>query len=143
MSPVGPSRQAGAMEVSARCVGRVPAENLCMARGAFAAVWAAAEHGATTGDTDFLAGVALTCRWLAGAAALSSITGRVEMPRSPIRGRELRAEPETIAEECAAAAVEAARVKEPGRAAYVRGVLATLDWTWNGTGRPPLDVGGG
>lgn len=127
------------MEVSAKLVDATPAANLRVDRAAFGAVWAVAERAASSAESDYVAGVALTCRWLAGAVARSSITGFMEVPWSPILGRQVGAMPETIAEEYTAAVVRAARVTRPERAEYVRGVIATLDWIWNGSRRPPLD----
>jgi hypothetical protein len=128
------------MDVSAKLVDGTPRANLHISRTAFAEVWTAAELAAHLPGGDYAAGVALTCRWLAGAPAWSSITNRVEMTSSPVRGREARATPETIAEEYMAAAVEAARGGRPERAEFIRGVLATLDWTRNGLRQPPLEA---
>ena len=84
---------------------------------------------------DYLLGCAETVQWLADEPIM--FDGRLSLPYPPISAESYyAARPETIAEEYQAAL--AARRGE--RSEYVRGVLAVLDWVWNGNGRPPISV---
>jgi hypothetical protein len=60
-------------------IARIPVGNLRVPRAEFGAVWAAAEDRTRPHDAGvsgwFTAGVAVTCRWLAGAV-VESIPGR-------------------------------------------------------------------
>jgi hypothetical protein len=126
-----------AMEVSVETLAKVPAENLRVARADFGALWAVAERlgmRPATGDK-YLVGVITTCRWLAGQPVWSSVIGRWEMPVAPLSRREHSAMPETIDEEYLAAATAPAFERE-----RARGVMATLEWAWHGSGRLPLDM---
>ena len=129
----------GGMEVSAEAVAKIPAENLRVARVGFGALWAVAEHlgsqPAGGPDDDYVVAVVWTCRWLARQPVWVSFTKRWEMPAAPLTRRRHSAMPETIEAEFLAAA--RARAFERERA---RGVMATLEWTWHGSGRPPLDL---
>ena len=125
------------VEVSAEAVARVPGENLRVSRAEFGALWAFAERlgmRPATGDK-YLVGVITTCRWLAGQPVWSSVIRRWEMPAAPLTRRRHAAMPETIDEEYLAAATAAAFERE-----RARGVMATLEWAWHGSGRPPLDM---
>jgi hypothetical protein len=115
----------------------VPDENLHVSRAKFGALWAFAEKlaGRPGPDDDYLVGVVLTCRWLASQAVWSAALKRAEMPYAPVTWRRHAAMPETIDAEYLAAV--SLRAPEPEIA---RGVVATLDWTWHGSGRPPLDM---
>src|SRR6266702_4147069 len=115
----------------------VPAENLRVTRAAFGAVWSLAEDlGRQPGDGGaFLLGVIRTCRWLADQPFWSQVDRRAVMPTSPYTRQQHGAMPETIDEEYLAAVTP--RGLEPGLA---RGVAATLEWTWHGSARPPLDI---
>jgi hypothetical protein len=127
-----------AMEVSAEAVAKVPGENLRVARGEFGAVWAIAEHLAHNPgpDDDYLIGVLRTCRWLADQPVPSILSSRVaEIPRSPLTRRLQRPMPETIESE-----LVTAYMRPGGRLELARGVAVTLEWSWRGKGRPPLDV---
>jgi hypothetical protein len=123
--------------VSAEHIAKVPSENLRVSSADFGVLWTLAEHlGDQPGpDDDYLVGVVLTCRWLAGQPVWSAIVNRAEMPFAPVTWRQHRAMPETIDDEYLAAV--SPRAAEPGIA---RGVAATLEWTWHGSGRPPLDL---
>jgi hypothetical protein len=125
------------MEVSAETLAKVPGENLRVARAEFGAVWSLAEHlGRLPGDGGgFLLGVIRTCRWLADQPYWSPIDRRAVMPASPYTRQEPAAMPETIEAEYLAAVTP--RGLEPELA---RGVAVTLEWTWHGSGRPPLDI---
>ena len=125
------------VEVSAEAVARVPGENLRVSRADFGALWSTAERlgmRPATGDK-YLVGVITTCRWLAGQPVWSSVIGRWEMPVAPLTRRRHSAMPETIEAEYLAAATATAFERE-----RARGVMATLEWTWHGSGRPPLDM---
>jgi hypothetical protein len=122
------------MDVDLELIARVPAANLSVPRDEFGRVWATAERiGRRPGEL-FAAGVALTCRWMAGAPGWI---------RSPVFGREVRAEPEMIVEEVTAAVRELARAISDDRRRFLQGVVATFDWAWNGSGRPPVDLSTG
>jgi len=126
------------VEVSAEAVATVPGENLRVPLSEFGAVWSLAEHlGGQPGDGgNYLLGVILTCEWLADQPVPSLMPARVaEMPRSPLTRRLQRPMPETIESE-----LLAAYARRDGRPELARGVAATLEWAWRGTGRPPLDV---
>ena len=125
------------VEVSAAAVAKVPGENLRVSRADFAALWAFAEDVGRrlAGPDEYVVGVVRTCRWLARQPVWSSIFRRWEMPEAPLTGRHRSAMPETIDAEYLAAVT--ARPFERERA---RGVMATLEWTWHGSGRPPLDM---
>jgi hypothetical protein len=123
--------------VSAEALAKVPGENLRVTRAEFGAVWSAVEHWASQpGATDyFLIGVLRTCRWLANQPVWSRVAGRAEMPKAPVTRRQHAAMPETIEAEYLAAV--SPRVPEPDVA---HGVAVTLEWTWHGSRRPPVDL---
>jgi hypothetical protein len=128
------------VDVSAAAVAKVPGENLRVSRAAFGMLWADGERlaGQPGPEDDFLVGVVLTCRWLAAQPVWSDLVSQAEMPAAPFTGREHAAIPETVEAELVRAAAAAAR---PGpRADLARGVVATLNWVWRGTGDPPLDL---
>jgi hypothetical protein len=125
------------MDVSAHAVSKVPQANLVVPRSAFGALWALAERlgGQPGAANEYLVGVVLTCRWLAAQPVWSDVSGRSEMPRAPVTGRPDAAMPETVETEYLAAASWRAPQRE-----RARGVVATLDWAWHGSGQPPLDA---
>jgi hypothetical protein len=125
------------VDVTAEHVAKVPRENLRVSRADFGALWSLAEHlgGQPGTDNDYLVGVIQTCRWLANQPVWSRVVGRAEISRAPVSWQHHAAMPETIDEEYLAAV--SPRAVEPEIA---RGVAATLEWTWHGSGRPPLDV---
>ena len=125
------------MEVSAETLAKVPGENLRVSRAEFGALWALAQRaGSEPGpDTPYLIGVLWSCRWLARQPVFSRVIGRWEMPAAPLTRRAHSAMPETIEAEYLAAATAPAFLRE-----RARGVMATLEWCWYGSGRPPLDV---
>lgn len=100
-------------------------------------VAAEAKHDVARED-EYLAGVVLTCRWLAGRPVWSPITRRAEMPRSPALYRETPVTPEAIDVEHAASLGPQA----PRDVQFMRGVAATLAWAWVGSGPPPLELSG-
>jgi hypothetical protein len=125
------------VQVSAEAVAKVPVENLRVSRADFGALWALAQRlGARPGPDDpFLIGVLRSCQWLAGQPVWVSFLKRWEMPVAPLTRRRHAAMPETIEAEYLAAATAAAFERE-----RARGVMATLEWTWYGSGRPPMDL---
>ena len=125
------------MEVTAEQIARVPAENLRVSRAHFAALWAVAEElGSRPARGDqYLLGVIYTCRWLATQSVWSTVSRRWEVPTAPLTGRGHRAMPETIEAEYLAAATAPEFQRD-----RARGVMATLDWCWHGSRRPPLEI---
>jgi hypothetical protein len=134
------------VEVTEAHVARIPAGNLRVSRAEFAAVWRAAERQSREqgdlGVTDwYSAGVALTCRWLAGAVTTTQ-TGRQMPAFAPVSSRSARAYEELIETEYLAA--EQLDMLRPDLVAARRGwceaVRATLRWAWRHEGPPPLPL---
>jgi hypothetical protein len=127
----------GIVDVSAEAVAKVPGENLRVSRAEFGELWALAEclGSQPASGNEYLVGVVYTCRWLARQAVWSPIVHRWEMPDAPLRGRHYAAMPETINAEYLAAVTARSFERE-----LARGVMATLEWTWHGSRRPPLDL---
>lgn len=134
------------MDVSTDLVGKVPATNLRVSRAQFGALWATAEtqleHVERGPEADFTLGIVLTCRWLSRQPYWLEHFKQWEVPRTPLFGRELMAMPETIEVEYLAAARAQVRFRgrPSGTAERARGIVATLDWTWRGSGQPPLEI---
>jgi hypothetical protein len=128
------------VRVLAEAVARVPGENLRLSRAEFGALWVMVERLTSRPgpDDDFLIGVLRTCRWLAAQPLWSAGVARAELPTSPITRRPHVAIPEVVEAEFVAAAAAAGRRR--GRPELARGVVATLEWAWRGTGAPPLDL---
>ena len=127
-------------------IAHVPVGNLRVPRAAFAAVWTAAEQRNTEqgarGVTDwYAAGVAATCRWLAGARVESVIGGRRLAP-SPVGGREVLAYEELIEAEYLAAEQLGQRCPDlvEHRPGWCEAIAATLRWAWRHAGPAPLPV---
>ena len=125
------------VEVSGEAVAKIRGENLRVSRANFGALWARAQRlGSQPGpDDQYLIGVLRTCQWLARQPLWVSFISRWEMPSAPLTRQRHVAMPETIDEEYLAAATAAAFERE-----RARGVMATLEWTWYRSGRPPLDL---
>lgn len=119
----------------------VPTENLRIPAALFGALWSAAERGAENADAgDYVAGVILTCRWLAAVPDGAPEAERAAIPRAPLHGRPGAATPETIGREYAlAVAYLGAPSSRAADREFARGVAATLDWAWNGLPEPPLE----
>ena len=87
----------------------------------------------------FTAGVAVTCRWLAGAV-VESVPGRWCLAMSPVGKREVRAYEGLIEAEFLAA--ERLTDRRPDliehRPGWCEGIAATLRWAWRHDGPPPL-----
>ena len=136
----------GCMEVSEDVVARIPVGNLRVPRAEFAAVWAAGERlnreQGERGEGDwYAAGVAVTCRWLAGAVVQTQM-GRRYLAYSPVTDRNVRAYEELIEAEFLAA--EGLDLRRPGlvvsQPGWCEAVRATLRWAWRRDGPPPLAV---
>jgi hypothetical protein len=134
------------MEVSEDVVARIPVGNLRVPRAEFAAVWAAAERlsreQGERGLTHWYAGgVAVTCRWLAGAVVQTQM-GRRYLAYSPVTDRSVRAYEELIEAEFLAA--ECLDLRRPdlveSRPGWCEAVRSTLRWAWRHDGPPPLAV---
>lgn len=129
------------MGVTADQIAKVPAGNLHVSREAFGQMWAHADElGSRPGTGLYTVGVLFTCEWLANQPLWSKIVNKMEIPASPVTRRHYAAMPETIQDEF----IAAARACRPGqvgrRVELARGALATLEWTWHGSGRPPLEL---
>lgn len=131
------------MEVTEDVVARIPPGNLRVPRAEFAVVWAAAERlnreaGERRALSWYPAGVAVTCRWLAGAIVEDRFGRRPA--ESPVTNRSARAYEELIEAECLAA--ELLPNRRPGLArrqpGWSDGVRVTLSWAWRRQGPPPL-----
>ncbi|NWJ72712.1 hypothetical protein HX744_19695 [Pseudonocardia sp. ICBG1122] len=134
------------MAATAEQVARIPAGNLRVLRGEFAAVWAAAQdRTAQQGERGirdwYAAGVVATCRWLAGAPHRTS-WGQVQQPAAPVTRSRATAYEELIEAECVA--VELLTVRQPDlvadRPGWCEGIRATLWWAWRGECQAPLAV---
>jgi hypothetical protein len=126
------------MDVSAEVVAKVPGKNLRVSRAGFGAVWKLAEYESMRIGVvrEYPFGVAETCRWLAALPMWSMTWGREELPPGPMSRRIVAVTSETVDAE-----LRWARWALGGdRGRYARGVVAALEWAWQGAGRPPLDV---
>jgi hypothetical protein len=134
------------MELTGRDLERIPRTNLRIPVGEFARLWLEAERRgdalAAEGRGDpYLAGVQITCRWLAGAFVTFNLPSGPTRDRAfaPITGSRRKAYEELIAQETEAAERKVARGGFPGRLGLAEGVLATLVWAWRRSGVPPID----
>jgi hypothetical protein len=121
---------------------RIPVGNLRVPRAEFGAVWAAAEDRTRPREDGvsgwFAAGVAVTCRWLAGTVVGG--VGRRSLATSPVGGRQVCAYEELIEAEFLAAERLADRRPDlvKHRPGWCEGIAATLRWAWRHDGPPPL-----
>lgn len=136
------------MAASPEQAARIPAGNLRVPRGEFAAVWAAAERRSLEqserGVLDwYAAAVVATCTWMA-CAIYRPPWGRPHPAEAPVTRTRASAYEELIEAEYLAAQ----RFEElyPSRAArapgWGDGTRATLWWAWRGEGPPPVEVEG-
>ena len=129
------------MEVTAQHVDAIPRGNLRISRSDFVALWRVVEHLGTTSPVDwYVAGVAMTCRWMA-CSAVPSVLGNWELARAPVSERVGLAHEELIASELLAA--EGLALRNPrgieGRPGWLEGIVATLQWAWAASPTPPLE----
>ena len=114
-----------------------------MPRDEFVAVWALAEQ-LCHGDW-YAVGVVRVCQWVACAMvpSLPALGGRLDPARAPVTWDRARAHEELIELEAAHADRKLARHPHgiKGKPGYLEAIVATLDWVWRGSGRPPLDIG--
>lgn len=132
------------VKVTQQGLHRVRPGNLRVTVLDFSEVWAASEDQVAArgrvGVTDWHAGgIAITCRWVAGA--VTEFRGRRRSPLSPVTQRWVAAFEETIEAEYLAALLlssrpDAALVSE--RPGYVNAVIETLAWCWRREGPPPI-----
>lgn len=131
------------MEVTEDAVAHIPPGNLRVPRAEFAALWAAAERLSQEAAGQrvvawYPAGVAVTCRWLAGAIVDDQFGRRPA--ESPVTNRSERAYEELIEAEYLAA--ELLPTRRPGLArrqpGWSEGVRDTLRWAWRRQGPAPL-----
>jgi hypothetical protein len=130
------------MEVTARAVEAIPRGNLRVSRDKFVGLWRLAEHITESSGADwYVAGVAMTCRWLA-CAAVPSIVGGWELAWAPVTERSGLAHEELIEAERLAAEVQLLRHPGglDGRPGWLEGIVATLQWAWAGSSVAPLEV---
>ncbi|WP_436493411.1 hypothetical protein [Actinokineospora sp. HUAS TT18] len=132
------------MELSGADFDNIPRGNLRVPRVEFARVWLAAERESEAHPRDWrLAGVVMTCRWIANATVRPA-TGRWYVQSSPVTERSASAHEELIVEECLAAELLAMRRPVPewvaNRPGWIEAVVATLNWVWRRSGVPPIDV---
>lgn len=132
------------MEVTELLLAGVPVGNLRVPLAEFGAVWAEAErlNRAQAGRSDldwYPAGVAVTCRWLAGAVTQDAM-GRREPALAPASRRRVRAYEELIEAEFLVA--EQLDVRRPDlvehQPGWCEGIRATLRWAWRRDGPPPF-----
>jgi hypothetical protein len=129
---------------SAEEIARVPAENLHVSRTEFGAVWTAAEGQADKDESSwYLAGVCLTCRWVARMLIPpSTMPGHPAF--APVTGTMHAAYAELVEAECLAAELLLTRRPVPGwlqeKPGWAEGVEATFAWMWRRTGPPPVAV---
>jgi hypothetical protein len=137
------------MDITARDIERIPQGNLRVPRSEFAAVWFEAERlnndNKQGGRADwYVAGVVLTCRWLACSTTLFNYPhGPKREPASaPITGTQKLAHEELIEAETLAAETQLMRYAKlvEDRPQWYEAVIKTLHWAWRGTAGPPLDI---
>ena len=136
----------GQVEIAAELVERIPVGNLRVRHADFVAVWVEAERivdqNTRTGATQwYIAGVAVTCRWLA-TAVVPGLQGRTQLAWAPITHRTAAAHEESIEAETLAAERWVARHPDglQGRPGWLEAILTTLTWAWRGVGVPPLEI---
>ena len=130
------------VELTARLVEDIPRGNLRVPRTEFVLLWRLAEHLTESSGTDwYVAGVAMTCRWLA-CASVPSIVGGWELAWAPVTERSGLAHEESIAAELMAAEIQAIRSPSgiEGRPGWLEGILTTLRWAWGGSAKAPLEM---
>lgn len=136
------------MELTAADVAGVPATNLHVPVAEFVALWAAAEAfsdqpAGAVADDWYIAGVVITCRWLARATS-RPVSGPWYPARSPVTKRQNLAYEELIQAEAVAADVLEAKEPRPrwllARPGWSEGIAATFRWAWLRTGPAPVEL---
>ncbi|HVK20314.1 MAG TPA: hypothetical protein VM677_03030 [Actinokineospora sp.] len=132
------------MDLSGADFDNIPRGNLRVQRVEFARVWLAAECESDAHPSDWrLAGVVMTCRWIA-TATVRPESGPWRMARSPVTERTDSAHEELIEAECLAAELLAMRRPVPdwvaNRPGWIDAVVATLNWAWRRSGVLPITV---
>ena len=124
------------MDVTEKVIAAVPLRNLRVPLREFAVVWRAAEarcaEQAAVGVTDWYAGgVAMSCRWLAGAVVSGPRWG-TELAPAPVTRSRASAYEELVEAEYLAA--ERLDIDPPSwvlaRPGWSAGVRTTLGWVW-------------
>jgi hypothetical protein len=130
------------VELSATDIERIPLGNLRVPRDEFVAVWALAEE--LCHHDWYAVGVATTCRWVGCAMVpgLPAQGGRLKPAWSPLGAGRAHAHEELIELEAAAADRWLARYPHgiEGQPGWLEAIVATLDWVWRDSCRPPLDI---
>jgi hypothetical protein len=130
------------MELTANDVAQIPPGTLRVPRDQFVALWTAAEHRLETVNDWYAAGVAMTCRWIAGVTVPRE-DGSAFLAYAPVTKRRACAYEELIQAECVEA--EALAIRRPGwvarRDGWIDAVVGTLNWAWMRTAPPPLPLG--
>jgi hypothetical protein len=131
----------GRMDITAQDLAAIPARNLHVPREDFAAVWVAAERYRSEHPTDWYStGVAVVCRWLAGATVRPA-TGAPYRQWAPVTRRHVSAYEELIEQE----SLEAERLlySQPpdvwvtNRPGWLQGMTAMFNWAWARRGPAP------
>ena len=132
------------MEVMAQEIDTIPSGNIRVPRAEFVEVWMRAEalsdgQSLQGWGAGYLAGVAMTCRWLANA----TVRARVGLGnRRPVRRRgaseRIGGEAEAIEAEVVAAAESGAELTLELSA--LMGMRAAFAWAWRATAPAPVDV---
>lgn len=131
------------VDVTPTDIEKIPARNIRVRRAEFVALWIAAERYQEAHNDWYGAGVVMTCRWLA-TAPVRPRTGSWYLAYAPVTERSARAFEELIEAECLAA--EKLAMRRPvhtwlaNRPGWIDAVVATLNWAWRRSGRPPLTV---
>lgn len=132
------------MDVTDRDVAEIPARNLHVPRGEFAAVWTAAERAIRQEPNDWYAiGVAVTCRWMA-RATVRPASGRWYVQWAPATKRTASAYEELIEAECVAADALLHRRPIPrwllARPGWAEAIVDTLGWAWRRSAPAPMST---
>lgn len=135
------------MELRGSDLDRIPRTNLHVPVAEFARLWVAVEaHQDAQRDRGVVdwygEGVRATCRWIARAVIRPSGGRRGHLAYSPVTETQRHAYEELIQAESLAADLLDMRRPRPRwlleRPGWSEAIVATLDWTWRGSGRPPV-----
>lgn len=141
---VGGACHASRVVPSTKEIACVPAENLHVSRAEFGAVWITAEERMRSEGGWYLAGVCVTCRWVALAIVRPPDGGRGRTAHAPVTQTHRMAYAELVERESLAAEVQLWRRPVSkflqGRPGWAQGVDATFAWMWRKTGPPPVAI---